>query len=406
MIDTPKNRLPLFYAVTALFWFALYAYVPFVVPFGEDMGASLRMLGLIGGAYGFTQMLVRFPLGLVSDRLGSRKVFVLAGVLFAAAAGIVVFISPTPGALLAARALGGVAASSWVTFIVLNSAYHPPRAAAKSVGYLNAANAWGTMAALLLGGVAAQWAGVRYAFLLGGAVGLFALILGMGIREAGLRPAATRATENDPQNASTPPENTAVQPPSWASLFAVARNRFLLYTSFLAVLVQYIRFASAFGFTPLIASNLSATSMQLGMLGVAAAAPGLVISPLAGTWLPKKLGVRGTLALGFFLAAASVAAIPFVQSIFQLFVVQIIGSAGATAAFTLLMGLCIKDIEPARRATAMGFFQATYGLGMFLGPFAMGWLGAAFGLNIAFGAAAAVGMAGVFMSWSKIFKGF
>ena len=367
------NRLPLFYIVTALFWFALYAYVPFVAPFGEELGADLRMLGLIAGAYGFTQMLVRFPLGILSDRLGRRKIFVWLGIAFAAASGFVVFFFPSPGMLLVSRALGGVAASSWVTFIVLNAAYHPPEQAAKSVGYLNGANAWGTMGSLLAGAIVAHFLGVPYAFLVGGAVGLAGLLLGFGIREK----RADNAT-----------------PPSIASLLSVAKNPFLIFTAAMAVLMQYVRFASTFGFTPLIARDLGATPFQLGMLGVVATLPGLVISPLAGTVFPRVFGNKGTLAGGFVLAGIACALIPFTQSLWQLFVVQVAGNVGALAAFTLLMGLCIRDIDPARRATAMGFFQAVYGLGMFLGPFVMGWMGHSFGLGAAFVATGAVGVLG------------
>lgn len=46
----------------------------------------------------------------------------------------------------------------------------------------------------------------------------------------------------------------------------------------------------------------------------------------------------------------------------------------------VLMGLAIKHVHPTRRATAMGFYQAIYSLGMFGGPAIVGWIGDAFGL--------------------------
>jgi MFS family permease len=371
---TQGSRLPLFYVITSFFWFSLYAYVPYVTPFGEEMGADMRLLGLIAGSYGFTQMVVRFPLGLLSDRLGKRKIFVLGGLLFAAVSGFVVFLFPSPGMLLLARALGGVAASSWVAFIVLNASYYPPEETAKSVGVLNSANSAGTMGALLIGGLAAQWLGVPYAFLLGGIAGLAALVMGLGIKER---------------------QRVEESPASWSSLLGIVRNRQLLFASALGIIIQYVRFASTFGFTPLIAVSLNATPFQLGMLGVVATLPGLIISPLAGTVLPRWLGIKGTLIGGLTLAGICCALIPFCQALWQLFVIQIIGNTGALAAFTLLMGLCIRDIPAERRATAMGFFQAAYGLGMFLGPFAMGWMGHSFGLTAAFVASGCVGLLAV-----------
>ena len=368
----------MFYTVTAFFWFSLYAYVPYVTPYAETMGADLRLIGLIAGAYGFTQMLLRFPLGVFSDRLQRRKVFVLLGLMFAAASGVCVFLFPSPMVLLLARGLGGVAASAWVTFVILGTSYYPPAQTTKSVGILNAANALGRVMALLLGGVIAQRFGVAYVFLLGGIVGLGGLVLGVGIVE---RPLAARQ-----------------KPPGLAALLDVARNRQLLCASLLGILVQYIMFATTFGFTPLAATRLAASQFQLGLLGVASALPGLLVSPLAGTLLPRRLGVKGTLGTGFALAGLGCALVPFCRALWQLFAAQIIGNIGAAAVFTLLMGLCIRDIPPERRATAMGFFQAVYGLGMFLGPFVTGWLSHSLGLMTAFFLTGAVGGLGAVAS--------
>jgi len=169
----------------------------------------------------------------------------------------------------------------------------------------------------------------------------------------------------------------------------------LLCTAFLGILIQYIVFATTFGFTPIVAVQLDASQFQLGLLGVASTLPGLVIAPLAGSTLPKMFGVRGTLEGGFLFAGLGAALIPFCTALWQLFVVQIVGSAGTIAVMTLLMGLCIADISPERRATAMGIFQSVYGLGMFLGPFATGWISHRFGLVAAFSFTGAVGLVGV-----------
>ena len=41
------------------------------------------MVGLVVGSYGLIQMLLRIPLGIWSDRIGKRKVFITIGVLLA-----------------------------------------------------------------------------------------------------------------------------------------------------------------------------------------------------------------------------------------------------------------------------------------------------------------------------------
>ena len=378
-----KSRLPLFYAVTVFFWFSLYAYVPYVAPLAEELGADLRLIGFIAGAYGFTQMALRIPLGIFSDKLRRRKVFVLIGAGVAASGGFVVFFFPGPYSLLVSRALGGVAASAWVTFTVLGASYYPSSETARAVGLLNMANSLGRVAALMAGGLVALWIGVPHVFLLGGIAGFAALIVGFGIVEK--RPDYGQA------------------PPRMADLLRVARNRQLLLVSFLGILIQYITFSTTFGFTPIAAARLDASQFQLGLLGVASVLPGLVVAPLAGSALPRAFGVTGTLAAGFGLAGLGAALIPFCGALWQLFAVQIVGSAGTMAVMTLLMGLCIADISRERRATAMGIFQSVYGLGMFLGPFATGWLSYGFGLSAAFIFTGAVGLAGaaVVVAWGK-----
>jgi MFS family permease len=68
--------------------------VPYVAPYAEQMQADLRLTGLIVGAYGFVQMVIRFPLGIFSDRIGKRKIFILMGLLFAGISGLVVYFFP------------------------------------------------------------------------------------------------------------------------------------------------------------------------------------------------------------------------------------------------------------------------------------------------------------------------
>ena len=371
-----RNRLPLFYVATVLFWFSLYAYVPYVTPYAETMGANLRLIGLIAGAYGFTQMILRFPLGIFSDILRKRKVFMLLGILAAAVSGFLVFFFPSPYTLLLARALGGVAASSWVTISILGASYYPPSETIKSVGFLNMVNSIGRMTALLAGGLVALWLGVPYAFLLGGLAGFASLILGFGV------------IEKKPDAEQTPPQ--------LKDLFSIAGDRHLLWASFLGILIQHISFATTFGFTPLAAVQLHASQFQLGILGVVSTFPGLIISPLAGTVLPRKLGIKCTLCIGFGLTGLASALTPFCSALWQLFVIQVIGAVGYAAVFTILMGLCIRDVTNERRATAMGFFQAVYSLGMFLGPFTMGWISYGLGLGPAFIITGGVGLIGIF----------
>ena len=90
--------------------------------------------------------------------------------------------------------------------------------------------------------------------------------------------------------------------------------------------------------------------------------------------------------------AAGCFVIPFVPDITTLFVTQAIAGFARGLVFPILMSLGIRDVAGHRQATAMGFFQTIYGMGMLLGPLAVGviigWAGMVWGFVF-------VGMAGL-----------
>jgi MFS family permease len=347
------------------------------------MGANYRLVGLIGGAYGFTQMAIRFPLGIFSDKIGKRKIFIILGMLFAATAAFVTFFFPSPYTLLLTRALGGVAASAWVTFTILGASYYPEDKSAKCMGHLSACNSVGRMAALLAGGLLAQRIGLEFSFLLAGIAGIIGIFISFFVKE----------------------KKKKIEKISFTELLAVAKNKQLLACSVLGIFMMFISFATTFGFIPLAASSLNASQFQLGLLGVVSTVPGIIMAPVAGTYMPRKFGICATLVIGFFLAGAGSALVAFTNSLAILFAVQVIGSIGVAILGTLLLGLCIHDISAERRATAMGFFQAVYGIGMFAGPATMGFVSEEFGINTAFIFTGAIGIFGALFTIIYIKKG-
>ena len=66
-------------AAIFLFWFSMYTYPSFLSGYVQNvLGAGSVLVGMIVGSYGFVQMLLRIPLGICSDRVKKRRVFVQA----------------------------------------------------------------------------------------------------------------------------------------------------------------------------------------------------------------------------------------------------------------------------------------------------------------------------------------
>ena len=93
---------------------------------------------------------------------------------------------------------------------------------------------------------------------------------------------------------------------------------------------------------------------------------------------------KALIELGFVMAALYCALAPLCTTLGQLYAVQVIGGISSGLTFAMLLGQCVKDIEPALRGAGMGLYQAVYGIGMTLGPILMGVMIDALGMDPAF----------------------
>jgi len=370
LVYREKNKHIIFITVTALFWFSLYSYVPIFPGYIEKSGASHGMTGIIIGSYGFVQMLVRIPLGIVSDRLNRRKIFIILGILFSLISGLGLWLFNSAWSMLIYRSMAGMAAASWVAFSILFSSYYKSEEATKAVGYILAANNSGQVLAMLAGSAFAGWYGEKSSFLLAAVAAVIGLIIGVFIVE-----------------------NTNInnKPMEIRQLFAVAKSKSLMIMSVLSILLQFITFATVYGFTPIVAESLGANSNQLGLLTALSVLPSIPAVALSGSLFGRKYGEKKTLVYGFAVTALTCMAIPFIRSFPMLVVTQFVGGFGRGIVAPLLMGLSIKNFDESKRGSAMGFYQAIYGLGMFSGPVIVGFISDMASLNIGFFITAFIG---------------
>ena len=179
--------------------------------------------------------------------------------------------------------------------------------------------------------------------------------------------------------------------PAWKQALASSK---LIWASSLSLLAQGVSFITMFGFTPLMAERMGASGTQLTWLTGAFMIPNAFFAYAAGRWLEPKFGARKLIVAGFLGSAAFTAVIPLSPGLEWLYVSQALNGAFQGVFAPLFLGLAIRDFPARQRATAMGFYQAFYSLGMFSGPFIAGWLNEWGGLAAGFLFGAALGLAG------------
>lgn len=345
-----KLSANILFFVTMFFWFSLYTYTPYINPELERMGVAAVFMGFVSGVYGFTQLLLRVPLGIAADRLQKQKFFICCGSLISLLSALCMLVFYTPVSFLIGRALSGCAASAWVSFTVLYCSYHPPEHSARAVAMLNASNNIGRIACFVAAWYIAPRFSARATFLVSAAGALVAFVLSLFITEQKIDRAPMRLIE----------------------VVDIARNRNLIITSVLAILSQFIVFATLLTFVNNLAEGIGADRGQLGLLNILLIAPSIVSNLLAGKWLLRYIAPKWLVLAGFVIMAGYCLTLAQVTTMPQLYALQAVAGIGTSLTLPLLMGMCTRDIEAHKKTTAMGFFQAIYGVGMTLGPICMG----------------------------------
>lgn len=369
-------------AAICLFWVSLYLYVPVLAPTAHRLGAGVAGVGLVLGAYGFVQFLLRIPTGLWSDRLGTRAPFLVAALLACAAAAVGMGLATGPLALGLFRAVSGLAACGWVAITLLFAEFFPVERTAWAFGLVGFLATGSQLAASLAGGLLAQLGGPRAPFLAAaGAAALGVLVI-----------LAARVP-------LTADRRGRARGPDLRTRLGVVRERGVVLASSLSICSHYVAFVTTFGFTPLLAvDRFGASGLQLGVLTVCAGVPSagaaLLGGRLAATWPARR-----SVAAGFTLAAVAAGLVVAAPTLIALDAVAALGGLGLGLLGPSLMTTAVQGVPAERRGSAMGFYQSIYAIGMFGGPALAGWLGSRLGMAGLFDSTAAVAVLGAVGAW-------
>jgi MFS transporter, DHA1 family, multidrug resistance protein len=392
-INTISYSIPLFYhvffaVVTFTYWFSMYIYVPVFATYLEHLGGSYTLIGLILGSYGIMQILLRFPIGIVSDKLQIRKPFLIIGLLTAVISCFGFALTDSLKFAFVSRLISGITASMWVAFTVLYASYFKKEEATKAMGNIQFVTVTAQLTSMGLSGyLVSQW-GWKAPFWLGGIIGIIGLIMTFWIKD----PASKKQKET-------------IKTSDFHSVF---KESVVLKAAFLSATAHAVLFITIFGFTPTHALNIGASKESLTALVFCFMLPHAAAPIITEQYLTTRFNKWHILFVGFLGTALFSAVIPFIQSLKLLYITQALNGFAQGMTIPLLMGMAIQSISYNKRATAMGLFQAFYALGIFLGPFMAGTFSQQTGFVTVFylaGGLALVGMISSFL-WSRKDKAY
>ena len=361
---------------TVFLYLSLYLYVPFLPLRAAELGASNTMIGAVVAGFAVGQVVLRLPIGIGADLIGRRKPFAVGSLVLATLGGLGRALAPNTAMLLAARLLTGASVAGWVAITILFSSYYRPDDTPKAMSRIMTVWALGLVLGTFAGGVVADLLGVKATFW--GAV--IAGAIGTGLIVSAPEPVVNRTERYG--------FNTVRQ---------VATSGFLLRLSLIGITVQFIAFATYFAFVPVYAKSIGASLSTIGYITtftLAAAMAGTLIAPLLVNLIGYRLAITGAL----IVVGIATATVTLIDSALPLFSNQGIAGLGHGLLSAALMALAALAAVPRLRATAMGFYQSSYGVGVLAGPLVAGFVADGPGLNEVFIVTAAVALAGAVLT--------
>ena len=362
-----QSRRALYGVVVWLFWAALSLYLPTLPTYIESKSSNLTAVGIVLSTYGLFRAITALPLGLAADRLGHRKPFIMLGLALTGLGAWVMGTADTATWLGIGRAITGLGGGTWVLLVVVFTSLFSPQEAIRATAGISLVSTAAAMCATAFTGSLNRLGGYSLAFFLAAGSATLALLTILPLRE----------------------EHRPVQGTIEGNIGHLITSRGLLLPALFNGVLLYTDYATAAGFTPVLAKQLGASDIALSLLmsvyvGLA------MVGNLAAMALAKRVHGSWLIRLSFALITAGLVGLATAPSVPLIFLAQFVIGFGGGLGYPVLMGMSTRQVAPSQHCTAIGLHQAVCGIGLFSGPWLSGVLADAMGIRLTFGMTAAV----------------
>jgi predicted MFS family arabinose efflux permease len=353
-----------FIAMVFCFWLAIYIYAPVFGVYLETINFSYSTIGIILGSYGVTQVLLRFPLGVLSDHLqGIRKKLLIVGFVMALLSNLLVVYFESFLVVIIARLLVGITASMWVMATVLYSYYFTAQHSPKAMGIMQFITVATQFLGMSIRGYLVYLVGWIFPFWLGTIASAGGIYFSWKIKDVPL------------ENEKTKPDMPMKQ-----LIIEVTRIPNLLIITFLSLVAHAVLFITIFGFSPIIASSVGVSEKSFVWLICAFFIPHILASiSFLFFELPDRF-IKVIIVSSFMVTAICLLSIQGTVTLLKLNVAHVGIGLALGIIFPLLLSEVVKISPDYLKMSAMGFYQSFYAIGILLGPILAGIVANSFGL--------------------------
>lgn len=359
-----KKDHAMFWGAVFCFWFATYIYVPVFGLYLDRIGFSYSAIGTILGSYGITQVLLRFPFGILSDVLSPlRKQLFVTGFAAALLSSLIFLLFDSFVMVITARLLAGITAAMWVMATVLYSQYFPKEHSSKAMGILQFLTVLPQFVSMAVSGYLVHLFGWMFPFWIGAVFSLIGLVLSFYIKDNGTREPVGRMPVSD------------YVKQTWR----LPRLKTITLLSFLA---HAVLFMTVFGFTPIYTETIGIDEKQLLWVMCAFFIP----QAAASVWciFYKIKSVSAVILICYVITGLFLCVLPFAKTLLSVCLIHAVIGLTLGFIFPLLLSNIVQIGSPKLKMSVMGFYQSFYAIGFFLGPIAAGKVAEQLGLGEVF----------------------
>ncbi|WP_338207148.1 MFS transporter [Lactobacillus juensis] len=382
-----KQQVIKFIIIIILFWFAQYVYVPYQTPFLTAINVAAGFIGIVVGAYGFSQMLLRIPLGMLADWHLNHKLLITLGTLLAGLASIMRLLCPNGIGFLLGNIFSGIASSTWLSFMIYFLKLRSDVSKVENMGILVMANNLGMLLGFVISSLFYTKIAMKGLCVLGVLAGILACIMTISLPRF--------------QFSYSSGKNSLI------NLVNVFKNKTLLISGALAFIQQGIQMATAMSFTNQVIKEIHAPTYAEGLSSIIYMCSAVLFARLTSSKYIAKFSDRSILIVSYFLLALYCFAIPLARQVYLIYLLQIIPGVGTGILFAILNAAAISNVPQKALSTATGVFQSIYALGMTLFPIFAGQLRTQYSMTVSFqvmGFLALLGGLIVIIFWQKVGK--
>ncbi len=359
--------------IVTLFWFSQYVYVPYQATYLSSIGVIPSLVGIVVGAYGLSQLILRMPVGLMVDKRGKHRIFIIVGVLSTGIASLFRISFPNEFGFLIANLFSGLAAAMWISFMTLFFTYFDKKELQKASGMILGANNVGILLGFVTGTLLNEHFGMRLLCLLSSAAAIPSFLLALCIKEPRV-------------DFKTPPFRELIQ---------VYTDKRLIVFALLALVQQGIQASTAMAFTAQVAQARGANGVQIGLCSIIFILAAVVSAYFAASKMAQKRGAPFWIPVIMVCLAAYCLLIPNLPTVEWIYFAQILSGLSAGLLFSFCTSEAMKNIPQGKTATATGFYQAIYAFGITTLPILTGAVADALNIRGAFYVLAGIAAAGV-----------